>query len=262
MMVVDASEKLYSDYQLTVTNPGGHSSLPVPDNAIYHLANGLVRLENYQFPFELTSITRAYYERMSKVATGQRAADMQAILKNPPDMEAVARLSKDPIDNSTMHTTCVATRLNAGHANNALPQTAQANVNCRIVPGHSTEEIRQELEKVLADPKISVREVGGIGGVTNRRSFAPPPLRPDVFQPLEKVTESMWPGLPVIPDMATGASDGVYTNAAGMPTYAVSGEAIDRDDIRAHGKDERIRVDSFYRAVDFYYRFLKALTSQ
>jgi acetylornithine deacetylase/succinyl-diaminopimelate desuccinylase-like protein len=222
----------------------------------------LARLEHYQFPFELTNITRAYYERMSKVATGQRAADMQAILKNPPDMSAVARLSQDPIDNSTMHTTCVATRLNAGHANNALPQTAQANVNCRIVPGHSTEEIRQELEKVLADPKISVREVGGIGGVTNRKSYAPPPLRPDVFQPLEKVVESMWPGLPVIPDMATGASDGVYTNAAGMPTYCVSGEAVDRDDIRAHGKDERIRVESFFRAVDFYYRYLKAVTSE
>jgi acetylornithine deacetylase/succinyl-diaminopimelate desuccinylase-like protein len=261
-MSVDASEKLYSDYQLTVTNPGGHSSLPKPDNAIYHLADGLARLEHYQFPFELTTITRAYYERMSKIATGSRAADMLAILKTPPDMAAVARLSQDPIDNSTMHTTCVATRLSAGHANNALPQTAQANVNCRIVPGHSTEEIRQELEKVVADPKISVREVGAIGGVTNRRSYAPPPLRPDVFQPLEKVVESMWPGLPVIPDMATGASDGVYTNAAGMPTYCVSGEAIDRDDIRAHGKDERIRVDAFYRAVDFYYRFLKAVTTQ
>jgi len=261
MMVVDASEKLYSDYQLTVTNHGGHSSLPVPDNAIYHLADGLARLERYQFPFELTNITRAYYERMAKVATGQRAADMVAILRNPPDLEAVARLSQDPIDNSTMHTTCVATRLSAGHANNALPQTAQANVNCRIVPGHSTEEIRQELEKVLADAKISVRELGGLGGVMNRRSFAPPPLRPDVFQPLENVVERMWPGLPVIPDMATGASDGVYTNAAGMPTYCVSGEAIDRDDIRAHGKDERIRADSFYRAVEFYYRFLKAITS-
>jgi len=261
MMVVDASEKLYSDYQLTVTNHGGHSSLPVPDNAIYHLADGLARLERYQFPFELTNITRAYYERMAKVATGQRAADMLAILRNPPDLEAVARLSQDPIDNSTMHTTCVATRLSGGHANNALPQTAQANVNCRIVPGHSTEEIRQELEKVLADAKISVRELGGLGGVMNRRSFAPPPLRPDVFQPLENVVESMWPGLPVIPDMATGASDGVYTNAAGMPTYCVSGEAIDRDDIRAHGKDERIRADSFYRAVEFYYRFLKAITS-
>jgi acetylornithine deacetylase/succinyl-diaminopimelate desuccinylase-like protein len=259
-MSVDASEKLYSDYQLTVTNPGGHSSLPVPDNAIYHLADGLARLEHYQFPFELTSITRAYYERMSKVATGQRAADMQASLKNPPDMAAVGRLSQDPIDNSIMHTTCVATRLAAGHAHNALPQTAQANVNCRIVPGHSTEEIRQALEKVLADPRISVREVGGIGGVTNRQSYAPPPLRPDVFQPLERVVESMWPGLPVIPDMATGASDGVYTNAAGLPTYCVSGEAIDRNDIRAHGKDERIRVEAFYRAVDFYYRFLKALT--
>ena len=261
MMVVDASEKLYSDYQLTVTNHGGHSSLPVPDNAIYHLADGLARLERYQFPFELTNITRAYYERMAKVATGQRAADMLAILRNPPDLEAVARLSQDPIDNSTMHTTCVATRLSGGHANNALPQTAQANVNCRIVPGHSTEEIRRELEKVLADAKISVRELGGLGGVMNRRSFAPPPLRPDVFQPLENVVESMWPGLPVIPDMATGASDGVYTNAAGMPTYCVSGEAIDRDDIRAHGKDERIRADSFYRAVEFYYRFLKAITS-
>ena len=261
MMVVDASEKLYSDYQLTVTNPGGHSSLPKPDNAIYHLADGLARLEHYQFPFELTNITRAYYERMSKVATGQRAEDMKAILKTPPDMQAVARLSQDPIDNSTLHTTCVATRLNAGHANNALPQTAQANVNCRIVPGHSTEEIRLELEKVVADPKISVREVGGIGGVTNRKAYAPLPLRPDVFQPLEKVVARVWPGLPVIPDMSTGASDGVYTNAAGMPTYCVSGEAIDRDDIRAHGKDERIRADSFYRAVDFYYQFLKALTS-
>jgi acetylornithine deacetylase/succinyl-diaminopimelate desuccinylase-like protein len=261
-MTVDASEKLYSDYQLTVTNPGGHSSLPRPDNAIYHLADGLARLEHYQFPFELTNITRAYYERMAKISTGERAADMRAILKNPPDMDAVARLSKDPIDNSIMHTTCVATRLNAGHANNALPQMAQANVNCRIIPGHAPEEIRRELEKVVADPKISVKDMGAIGGVNNRRSYPPPPLRPDVFQPLEKVVNRMWPGLAVVPDMATGASDGVYTNAAGMPTYCISGEAIDRDDIRAHGKDERIRVDAFYRAVDFYYQYLKAVTSQ
>ncbi len=261
-MTVDASEKLYSDYQLTVTNPGGHSSLPRPDNAIYHLADGLARLEHYQFPFELTHITRAYYERMAKITSGERAADMRAILKNPPDMAAVARLSKDPIDNSIMHTTCVATRLNAGHANNALPQMAQANVNCRIIPGHSPEEIRQELEKVLADPKISVKDMGAIGGADHRRSYPPPPLRPDVFQPLEKVVNEMWPGLAVIPDMSTGASDDIYTNAAGMPSYCVSGEAIDRDDIRAHGKDERIRVDSFYRAVDFYYRYLKAVASE
>jgi acetylornithine deacetylase/succinyl-diaminopimelate desuccinylase-like protein len=261
-MTVDASEKLYSDYQLTVTNPGGHSSLPTPDNAIYHLADGLGRLEHYQFSFELTNITRAYYERMTKIASGERVADIQAILKTPPDPAAVARLSKDPIDNSILHTTCVATRLSGGHANNALPQTAQANVNCRILPGHPPEEIRQEMEKVLADPKISVRELGAIGGITNRKSYPPPPLRPDLFQPLEKVTAAMWPGLPVIPDMAPGASDGVYTNAAGMPTYCVSGESIDRDDIRAHGKDERVRVEAFYQAVEFYYRFLKALASE
>ena len=171
------------------------------------------------------------------------------------------RLSQDPIDNSTLHTTCVATRLNGGHANNALPQSAQANVNCRIEPGRTPEEIRQALEKVFADPKISVSYVGAIGGGANSKSFPPPPLRPDVFTPLEKIVGEMWPGLPVIPDMANGASDGVYTNAAGLPTYGISGEAVDRDDIRAHGKDERIKQDSFYHAVDFYYRFMKLLTS-
>lgn len=265
MMEVDATEKLYADYQLTVTNPGGHSSIPTPDNAIYHLSDALGRLERYQFPLELNNVTRAYYEKKAKAETGQRAADMLAILKTPPDMEAVARLSKDPIDNSTMHTTCVATRLAAGHANNALPQTAQANVNCRILPGHSSEEVRQELIKVFADPKVEVRYVGAIGQVTDRAlnkvSYAPPPLRQDVFGPIERITADMWPGIPVIPSMSTGASDGVYTNGAGLPTYGVSGEALNRDDIRAHGKDERIPVESFYRAVDFYYRFLKAVTS-
>src|SRR5204862_6065521 len=155
-VAVDATEKLYADYRLTVTNPGGHSSLPVPDNAIYHLADGLGRLEPFQFPFELNNVTRAYYEKLSSVTSGQRGEQMKAILKNPQDMAAVARLSKDPIDNSTTHTTCVATRLSGGHANNALPQTAQANVNCRILPGHSPEEIRQTLIKVFDDPKITV----------------------------------------------------------------------------------------------------------
>jgi acetylornithine deacetylase/succinyl-diaminopimelate desuccinylase-like protein len=262
LMNVDASEKKYADYTLTVTNPGGHSSIPVPDNAIYHLAAGLERLSRHQFPFELNNVTRAYYERMSKVETGQRAADMRAVLKQPPDQEAVARLSQDPIDNSTMHTTCVATRLNAGHANNALPQFAQATVNCRIEPGHSPEEIHTALERIVADPKIAVAYVGAIGGATGTQpSFAPPPLRPELFHTLDKVTAQMWPGLPIIPDMATGASDGIYTSAAGMPSYGISGEMVDRDDIRAHGKDERVPQASFYRAVDFYYRFLKQLTS-
>jgi acetylornithine deacetylase/succinyl-diaminopimelate desuccinylase-like protein len=266
MMSVDATEKLYADFQLSVTNPGGHSSLPRPDNAIYSLANALTRLEHYQFPFELNDVTRVYYERIAKAETPERAADIRAMLKTPPDNAAVASLSRDPIDNSTTHTTCVATRLNGGHANNALPQRAEANVNCRILPGHSAEEVRQELIRIFADPAITVHYVDNFGNISDtasgRESFPAPPLRRDVFSPLEKITEEMWPGTPVIPDMATGASDGVYTMAAGLPTYQISGIAIDRDDIRAHGRDERLGVESYYKGVDFYYRFLKAVTAK
>jgi acetylornithine deacetylase/succinyl-diaminopimelate desuccinylase-like protein len=164
-----------------------------------------------------------------------------------------------------MHTTCVATRLSAGHANNALPQRAEANVNCRILPGHSAEEVRQELIRVFADSKIAVRYVDNSGSVhdraPDRKSFQPPPLRRDVFAPLEQITSQMWPGTPVIPEMSTGASDGVYTTSAGLPTYGISGIAIDRDDIRAHGRDERLGIESYYKGVDFYYRYLKAITS-
>ena len=262
MMSVDATEKLYADFQLSVTNPGGHSSIPRPDNAIYSLTDGLSRLERYQFPFELNEVTRVYYERMAKVETAERAADMRAILQTPPDAGAEARLSRDPIDNSTMHTTCVATRLNAGHANNALPQRAEANVNCRILPGHTAAEIQQKLTEVFADPKITIQYIDEAGRPPDRKSFPPPPLRHDVFDPMEKITQEMWPGTPVIPDMATGASDGVYTMAVGLPTYAIAGIAIDRDDIRAHGRDERLGVESYYKGVEFYYRFLKAVTSK
>jgi acetylornithine deacetylase/succinyl-diaminopimelate desuccinylase-like protein len=265
-MAVDAAEKVYADFLLTATNPGGHSSLPVPDNAIYELAAALMRISQFQFPFELNNTTRTYYEEQAGSEKGQRAADTQAILKNPADLEAVARLSKDSTDNSTLHTTCVATRLNGGHANNALPQTAQANVNCRVLPGHSLEEIRLELEKVVADPKIKVqfRETSGAlaDHAPDQRGFAPPPPRKEVFDPLNQVVGEMWPGTPVVIDMATGASDGKYTNAAGMPTYAISGVVYDRDDIRAHGKDERERVDWFIGGVDFYYRFLKGVTAK
>jgi acetylornithine deacetylase/succinyl-diaminopimelate desuccinylase-like protein len=261
-MDVNATEKLYGDFVLTAINPGGHSSLPKPENAIYQLSAALLKISQYQFPFELNNITRAYYERM--VATGQRAADIKAILKNPPDMDAVARLSKDAMDNSLMHTTCVATRLNGGHANNALPQSAQANVNCRILPGHSLEETRLALEKAIADPKVKVQFRENTNQLmdhgSDRHSYVPPAPRKEVFDPLEKVVAAMWPGIPVLPSMSTGASDGVYTNAAGMPTYCVSGVAYDRDDIRAHGKDERESVEGFYRGVDFYYRFLKGVT--
>jgi len=266
MMSVDATEKLYADYQLEVKNPGGHSSLPVPDNAIYHLTDGLSRLEHYQFPFELSEITRAYFRQMATIEAAPVAADMKAVTKNSPDPAVIARLDADPLSHATMRTTCVATRLDAGHANNALPQTARAVVNCRILPGHSAEEVRQDLIHVLADPKIVVRYISDAGEIADtapsQLSGAPVSLKPEVMKPLEKVAGEMWPGVPVIPTMATGASDGVFTNAAGIPTYAISGVAVDFDDVRAHGRDERVRVDSFFGGLDFYGRFLKALCSQ
>lgn len=262
---VDASEKLYADYQLSVTNPGGHSSLPVPDNAIYQLADGLKNLQRYTFPVELSDVTRAYFAAESKILSGQTADDMRALLKTPPDSEAVKRLSQTPEYNSTLHTTCVATRLDAGHANNALPQRALANVNCRIFPGHSQEEIRQELIRVLNNPKITVKYVDDAGNVydkgTDRKSFAPAAVNPEVMRALDQVVGSMWPHTPIVPTMADGASDGVYTMAASMPTYQISGIAIETTDERAHGRDERLPITSYERGADFYYDFLKTLTT-
>jgi acetylornithine deacetylase/succinyl-diaminopimelate desuccinylase-like protein len=262
---IDASEKLYADFQLVVTNPGGHSSLPVPDNAIYHLADALARLQAYKFSFELNPVTRAYFEALSKVEKGQTAADMKAILETPPSQAAIDRLSQDPSHNSTMHTTCVATRLDAGHANNALPQMAKANVNCRILPGHSREEIREQLIGVFADPKVIVSYVDDTGQVfptaPDAKALPPAAIKPELMQAMTEVAGRFWPGVPIIPDMADGASDGVYTNAAGMPTYAISGIALETNDFRAHGKDERVPVESYFAAVDFYYQFLKALTT-
>jgi len=262
---IEASEKLYADFEVSATNPGGHSSLPVPDNAIYHVAEALTRLERAPFPFELNEVTRAYFERRASLEKGQTAADMRAILGTPPDTAAVARLSGDARFNSTMRTTCVATRLNAGHANNALPQLAQANVNCRILPGHSAEEIRQKLIAIFNDSSVAVRYVDPATGVSDRApdKQAFPPIMPprEVLAPLSRVADEMWPGAPVIPDMETGASDSIYTIAAGIPTYGVNGVAIDQNDIRAHGRDERVRVAAFYDGVEFLYRYLKALTS-
>jgi acetylornithine deacetylase/succinyl-diaminopimelate desuccinylase-like protein len=261
---VEANEKLYADFQIDATNPGGHSSLPVPDNAIYHIADALSRLERTPFPFELNPITRTYFERRAALESGQTASDMKAILRIPPDPQAVARLSMDARFNSLLRTTCVATRLNAGHANNALPQHAQAIVNCRILPGHAMEEVRQKLVQIFADPKIDVKYVDNSYRVFDRapqtKAFAAELPPAEVMQPLERVTDAMWPSAPVIPEMETGASDSVYTIAAGLPSYGISGVALDQDDVRAHGKDERVRVSSFYDGVEFYYRYLKALT--
>ena len=261
---MDGTEKVYGDFQLMVTNPGGHSSLPVPDNAIYALAAGLGRLEKYEFPFELNTVTRAYYEQMATIATGRRAADIKAILRTPADTAAVARLSKDPTDHSIMRTTCVATRLEGGHANNALPQRAAAVVNCRILPGHSPEEVRQVLLRVVADPRITIRWIDDNGQVqdkaSDRKGYPPPPLRPEIMQPLQALVSRDWPGLKVVPNMSAGASDGVFTSAAEMPTYTITGIAIDKDDVRAHGRDERLGVESFYKGNEFFYQYLRTLT--
>ena len=261
-----ASEKIYSDYQLVVTDSGGHSSLPKPQNPIYELSNALVRLQNHKFPVEFNEVTRAYYDRLSKTETGQRSADMKAILNHPPNQDAVARLSEDVNDNAMLHTTCVATRVNAGHANNALPQRAEAIVNCRILPGHTKQEIRETLVRVVADPAVTVHYMTdsftASDTVPPTPVFTPHPLRSDVLSAVETIAGQMWPGTPVIPTMARGASDGIYTSAAGMPTYIVAGVAVDRDDDREHARDERVRVQSFYRGLDFWYSFMKALTGK
>ena len=261
-----ASEKIDADFALTTTNRGGHSSLPEPENAIYRLMDGLGRLARYEFPIELNEVTRAYYERMARIVSGERAADMRAILAVPPDAAAAARLSRNVSDHARLRTTCVATRLDAGHANNALPQRAQALVNCRILPGHSPEEVRQTLAQVLSDPAIRVQYVGAnnqlLDSASGERGFPPPALRPEMLRPLEKVVAQMWPNLAVVPTMSMGATDAVYTNAAGLPTYIATGVELDRNQDRSHGRDERVGVQSFYRGVEFCYRYLKALTTQ
>ncbi len=253
---IQTSEKLYADFTLEVQNKGGHSSQPRPDNAIYQLAAALTRLAAYKFPFELNETTREYFKHQAEIVKGDEQADIRGILKDPPDMAAEARLSRDAFYNSRYHTTCVATRLEAGHANNALAGSAKAVVNCRILPGHAPEEARKQLEAVVADPEVFVVALDTASMRPNELS----PLRPDVVGVLKKVSERMWPGLPVVPFMDAGASDSAYTRAAGMPSYGVPGVFGDVDDDRSHGRDERIIADEFYAGVDFFYEFNKALT--
>jgi len=263
MADVEATEKVYSDFQITATDRGGHSSLPRPDNAIYELTSALNKLAAYTFPFELNAVTRTYFKNLSERESGQTAADMLAILATPPDLEAAARLSEEPSFNANFRTTCVATRLNAGDANNALPQFAQAIVNCRIFPGHSPEEIRQQLIALFGDPKLSVKYVSDAGEVSDmapdRKAIVPPPPIPAVFDPLTRITQAIWPGTPVTPIMENGASDSIYFAQAGIPCYGYSAVALERDDVRAHGRDERLPVDSFTKSLNFFYSFAKAL---
>lgn len=250
-MSVQAGEKVFQTYQLEVTNPGGHSAFPVKDNAITHLAGGLARLGEYDFPFKLSATTRAYFERMSSIETGQTAADMKAILREPPDAEAIARLSANPLNNSTFRTTCVATMVDAGHASNALPQRARATVNCRILPGESVAEVQQTLARVMADDKIRITP-------THEPTLSPPPpLSAEIIGPIERVSAQMWPGVPVVPTLLAGATDGRFTINAGIPTYGVSGMFRDPDGAGVHGLNERIRVRTLYEGHEFLYRLVK-----
>jgi len=248
---VQASEKLFQSYYLTVTNKGGHSSMPTPDNAIARLANAIGRLSRFHFPVHLNETTRAYFARSATLSSGQASADMRAIAKNERDSAAAARLSASPFYNAQLRTTCVPTMLEGGHAPNALPQSARALVNCRILPGETPAEVRAVLVRVVADDSVKVTPID------SGKPGAASPLLPAVMAPVERVTKRLWPGVPVIPQMETGATDGAVLRAAGIPTYGLSGIPLDVDDERAHGRDERILVRSFYEGVEYMYQLVK-----
>jgi acetylornithine deacetylase/succinyl-diaminopimelate desuccinylase-like protein len=254
LVEIQTGEKVFQSFSLEVRNRGGHSSLPTRDNAIYRLAAGLMRLAEFEFPVRLNETTRAFFERTAKLETGQTSSDMKALARATPDPLAIQRLSVTPHYNALMRTTCVATMLEGGHAENALPQKARAVVNCRMLPGDSPAEIRETLRKVLKDDQISLEPLQAA------RPSPPSPLRDEVMMPMESITEEMWPGLPVIPVMSTGATDGLYLRIAGIPVYGVSGLFDDVDDVRAHGRDERIGVREFYEGAEFMYRLIKALS--
>ncbi len=252
---IGLAEKTYADFRFEVHNKGGHSSRPVPDNAIYHLAAALTRLSNYAFPMQLNDVTRAYFGQLAKVEKGPMAATLAEVAQGSQTaMQKIAQQS--PGMNSMLRTTCVATQLEGGHAPNALPQLAAANVNCRIFPDDNAEAVLATLKKVVADDQVAVT-------IKLDEGKAPPsPMRPEIMKAFNQVTDSMWPGVVTLPSMSTGASDGRYLRAAGIPTYGVQGFFMDRNDVRAHGRDERMPVQSFYEGQTFLYKLVKDLSSQ
>ena len=253
---VQTSEKIYATYQLEVTGAGGHSSLPPKENAIYTLAQGLGRLATFDFPKRLNATTRTFFARLSQQDSGQVARDLKAVSGERPSPEAARRLTRIPLYNSSMRTTCVATMLQAGHAENALPQRAQATVQCRLLPDESPEQTRTTLMRVLADSLIQVTLLE-----EPEPSPASPPS-PEVLSAVERVTRTMWPGVIVLPVMDPWTTDGRHFRAAGTPVYGISGMFYDIADVRAHGKDERILVQSFYEGVEFMYRLMRDLTGR
>ncbi len=252
---LQVSEKYVINYTFSVTNKGGHSSMPVPDNAIYHLAGGLEHLAAFGFPLKTDEVTAAYFTEMAKIETGPIAADLAQVAKgSQAAMERVAAAS--PAWNSTLRTTCVATMLAGGHALNALPQLATATVNCRVLPEDSPDYVLSTLNKVVADPEVKIKPV------SDRTAGAPPsPLRPDVIKAVKAANERAFSGVPVIPILVTGATDGRMLRQAGIPTYGVQGFFFDRNDIRFHGRDERMKIDAFYQGQEFLYDLVKTLST-
>jgi acetylornithine deacetylase/succinyl-diaminopimelate desuccinylase-like protein len=255
---VQTSEKVNVSYRLDVKNRGGHSSIPVRDNAIYRLAEGLVRLSKFSFPQKFNETTRAYFERIAQFEAEQTAADIRAVLSDKPDPSAMSftRLAANPGFNAQMRTTCVATMLEGGHAVNALPQLASAKVNCRIMPGEPVEEIKATLERVLTDDQIVVTQID------KPVLSAPSALHEEIMGSIEKLSQQFWPGAMVLPVMSAGATDGSFLRNAGIPTYGHSGLAGEMSDFRAHGKDERVLVKSFYEGGEYLYRLVKTLSGE
>jgi acetylornithine deacetylase/succinyl-diaminopimelate desuccinylase-like protein len=252
-----AAEKTSQNFVLEATNPGGHSSRPVPDNAIYHLVRAVDRVSHFEFPVELDDANRAYFTGMSKIVGGQAGAAMAAIVKNPRDAAALAILDKDHNWHAMLRTTCVATMLAAGHATNALPQRATANINCRIFPGDTRDAVLAQLVAVIEDPKVSVTIPEIRGPIATAA-----PLTPQILEPIEKVAHELWPGVPVIPALEPGASDAQFLNPAGIPTYGITGIFIDPDGGNIHGLNERVRVQSVYEGRTFLYRLVKLYADQ
>ena len=252
---VQTSEKVSLTYQLEVTDRGGHSAVPRADNPIYRLAEGLSRLSKFRFPIRLNETTRAYFERTAELESDQTAADIRSVISSHPDAASlsVMRLAANPVYNAQLRTTCVATMLEGGHAYNALPQAARATVNCRIMPGEPPDEVKTTLLAVLADDRIVVRQIG------EAVLSGPSPLRDEIMGAIAKLSAEFWPGAPVVPVMSAGATDGSYLRNAGIPTYGHSGLAGDIDDVRAHGRDERVLVSSFFAGHEYLYRLVKLL---
>lgn len=256
---LQVGEKNYLTFTFEVKNKGGHSSLPEKENAIYRLADGLARLARFDFPPVLDANTRAYFEAIGNYVPADTAAAIRKMLSTtPPDAVAIAKVSEAPDWNATLRTTCVATMLEAGHAENALPQSAKATVNCRILPNDTAENVEATLRRVMNDPQIlitaSEKQRAGFGTSS--------PLREDVAGAIRKVTNEMWPGLPVVPIISQGATDGKYLRMSGIPTYGVSGIADDYDDVRAHGRDERIAATALFEGREFFYRLVKQLANE